>query len=178
MSIEKLVNVLRLPKEPIETGDWSKWPAIEQSIGISLPTDYKKFINKFGSVDIGKIFIIYNPFSSNKYLNLVQRIDEGLYALRYLKKKYGDSECPYALFPESDGLLPWGISDNGDGLYWLTKGHPDNWIIVLNEARDPEYEEHNVSLTGFLTSLISGKANSNILPFDFLDQENIVLPIK
>lgn len=155
---------------PIEIGTVETWSAIEKSIGIVLPRDYKEYIGVFGTGCIGDFLWPLNPFSENKYLNLVKAMDGLLFALRTLKEEFGDSQCPYLLYPEPEGLLPWGITDNGDGLFWLTVGPPDNWVVVINEARAPLYEEYKESMTGFLAKLIEGKIVSEIIPADFLNR--------
>jgi hypothetical protein len=90
-----------------------------------------------------------------------------LAALRELKGMPGIRHVPYPLFPEPGGLLPFGIDDNGDGLYWLTTGEPDQWSIVVNESRAPEYEQFDMSVTEFLQEVLSRKTICEIFPSDF-----------
>src|SRR3954469_15588520 len=71
---------------------------------------------------------------------------------------------PYPLYPEADGLLPWGHVDTGAELFWQTSGGPEEWTVVVAEARGPEFEEFNDSMTGFLTKIMRGKIRSVIVP--------------
>ena len=167
VTLESLYRVLLPPVTPIETGSTEEWQGIEKTIGIALPSDYKQYINIFGTGCIGSFLWLFNPFSRNKHLNLLRQIDIKIDALRILKEKWGDKQCPYPLYPEPEGLLPWGTTDNGDVLFWLTIGHPDEWLVVINEARAPIYEEYQESMTNFLSKILSGELVSEVFPNDF-----------
>lgn len=49
MSFEQLIEVVAPPDNPFEAGTPSQWGEVENLLGTSLPEDYKKFINSFGS---------------------------------------------------------------------------------------------------------------------------------
>ncbi len=169
MTLESLYKVIAPPTLPVEAGSVEAWPVIEKAIGVTLPNDYKQYINTFGTGCIGRFLWPFNPFSEDKFLNLGYRINERLDALRELREHW-DEQCPYPLYPDPGGLLPWGGTDNGDVLFWLTVGRPDDWPTVVNEARGPLYEEYQASMTDFLAKLISGEIISDIIPYDFLDR--------
>lgn len=178
MTFVSLCKILPTPAAPIEVGRVEEWPEIERVVGTMLPSDYKQYINTFGTGCIGNFLWPFNPFSENKHLNLVEQISVSLEALKVLKEKWGDRQCPYPLYPESGGLLPWGITDNGDILFWFTVGHPDDWPIVINEARAPVYEKYEESMTSLLSKLISGEIVSDIFPDDFLDRDALFVSRK
>ncbi len=178
MTLEFLCRVLPTPIAPIESGSTEEWSEIEKVVDIILPSDYKQYINTFGTGCIGNFLWPFNPFSDNKFLNFGEQIDARLDALRVLKEKWGDRQCPYPLYPEPEGLLPWGASDNGDVLYWLTAGHPDDWSVIINEARSPVYEEYKESTTSLLAKLVLGEIVSEIFPPDFPDREALFVSRK
>jgi hypothetical protein len=151
-----------------------EWPKIESAIGITLPNDYKGYINTFGTGCIGGFLWVFNPFSQNENLNLLKQIQKQLDILSVLKNELG-KECPYPLFPESGGLLPWGITDNGNVLFWRTIGSADDWNVVIGEGRGPEYEEFADTVTNFLRKLIVGDIESRIIPHDFLNRSVLFL---
>lgn len=124
-AMDDLTRLIPAPKQPVDTGDEQNWSNMEEKIGISLPTNYKNYISTYGSGQIGRFLWIYNPFSNNKNINLLAQSDIVLDALRTIKAEHGESVCPYPIFPEKDGLLPFGRTDNGDDLFWLTKGNPE-----------------------------------------------------
>lgn len=108
---------------------------------------------------------VFNPFSQRRYVNLSTQVRTQLNAIEDLDGK------PYPLYPKSGGLLPWGLTDNGNALYWLTVGDPGAWPVVINESRGPEFEQHNTSLTEFLVGVITGAIVSELFPGDFLDRK-------
>lgn len=177
MALKDLSELVSPPSTPIESGNDVSWSEIERSLEVVLPSDYKKYINTFGSGQIGLFLTPFNPFSSNEYLNLLNQANVRLNALREIKEKYGESECPYRLHPEPEGLLPWGCTDNGDVLFWLTVGNPDEWVTVINESRGPMFEQYEESMTGFLAKLISREIASQIIPEDFLDRSSLFTPL-
>jgi hypothetical protein len=176
MTLELLVKVLPRPIEPIETVRPEGWPSIESTIGVALPQDYKDYIETYGSGQIGRFLWPANPFSQNKWLTLQNQIVVRLHSLKAIKEEWGEEECPYPLYPEVGGLLPWGYTSNGDTLFWLTRGAPQAWSVVINEARGSEFEQFSDSMTGFLTKLITGELHSSIIPYDALDRDALFVP--
>jgi hypothetical protein len=175
MSIESLLNVMPPPTAPIESGNKKEWSSIEASIGTTLPEDFKEYINLYGTGKILRFLWPFNPFSKNDNLNLGMQLTLQLDALRELKDEFGFEECPYPLYPEPEGLLPWGVTDNGDVLFWLTDGIPENWPIIVNEGRVAVYERYDESMTSFLSKLLSKNIISKIFPDDLCDRNPLPL---
>ena len=88
-------------------------------------------------------------------------------ALRVLRADCGPDEVPYPVFPDAGGLFPWGGTDNGDAMHWLTIGTPSEWTVAINESRGPMWEEYDCSMVEFLVRLLSGDIRSEILPEGF-----------
>lgn len=173
MSIEQLHQILTPPLSPVEGGtssdnDMVTWSDIEKQLGTKLPGDYKSFIRTFGTGSIGSFLWVFNPFSKNPHLNLLNQRKAQLDNLRILHDQYG-IECPYPLNAEDGGLLPWGITDNGDTLFWKSQNNSEQWSVVLHEARGPDYEEYAINMTTFLYDLITGLLHSNIIARDLLE---------
>ena len=173
MSLYSLSGILTAPSNPAELPVSSDWTAIENQIG-KLPTDYKHFLERFGSGTIDNFLWILNPFSRNKYGNLLTVMEPVLSALKELRDSGEDS--PYPLHPESGGLLPFGKTDNGDALFWQTVGEPDRWPIVVNAARDPTYEKFESDMTDFLAGILSRHVRCSIFPDDFPSQRPVFTP--
>lgn len=169
MSLEELLKIVPPPEEPIEASTEAEWARVQSRLGIVLPPDYKRYINQYGSGRIGAFLLVLNPFSASHYLNLFQASVDWIGELRQLKSKWGEIECPYPLYPQSGGLLPWGYTENGNRLYWRTVGEAENWPIVVNEARGPQFEEFDHTMHGFLVKLLTGMLQSHLLPTDFTD---------
>jgi len=99
------------------------WPVVEGRLG-KLPETYKDFVNGFGAGSIDNFIWIYIPFVENQNLELLQQIPVHERTLRALKEDH-NYWLPFNVEAEPGGLLPFGITDNGDGLYWLMEGDPD-----------------------------------------------------
>ena len=162
MSIDSILKIIEPPPTPSEAGDIDGWKRVEEIMKTKLPIDYKQYISTYGTGCICEFLWPLNPFSKNKYLNLMAKSEAELNSLRDLKKM-DFQECPYPLFPDSGGILTWGVTDNGDVLFWLTQGEPDKWITVINESRSPVYEEFDRTMTQFISDLIRGQIRSNII---------------
>lgn len=164
MSFNSLIDVLLPPQNPAELPTTEDWNATERQI-CRLPEDYKDFVGRFGTGNVSGFIWILNPVSQHRYLNLHAEIEPILGALRELRES-GEA-CPYPLYPEPGGLLPFGKSDNGDALYWLTIGEPKRWPIVVNAARDEMYEKFECDMTDFLAGILTRRIRCSIFPDEF-----------
>jgi hypothetical protein len=165
VAIDSLLNVLKVPGNGRVAHTSDEWSRVENELGTKLPGDYKQFINRFGTCRLCDFIWVFDPFSKNQHLNLhtqVQRILEGM---QVLQQKF-EEERQYPLYPQRGGLLPWGTTDNGDNLFWLTSGSPEEWAIILNESRSPFYEQYTGDMSHFLLLAVTGQLTSSILPDD------------
>ncbi|MBK9941442.1 MAG: SMI1/KNR4 family protein [Kouleothrix sp.] len=170
MSIQELVTVLTPPNVPIETGNSDSWPSIEKALETPLPSDYKEYINTFGTGIIGYLIRVLNPFSSRPLFALFFQVNEIISTRKWYKAKFGDDWCPYPLYPEPDGLLPWANTIDGDALFWYTRGRPETWPIVVAEVKSKDFEVFDLPTTSFLRQVITGGLTSNILAEIDLDR--------
>ena len=173
MSVETLAEVLKPPanRVPFNPG---LWPEVEGRIG-NLPKDYRDFANDFGAGSIDDFAWVYIPLVGNPNLDLLQQIPSHERTLRALK---GDPNysLPFKVKPEPGGLLPFGTTDNGDGLYWLTEGDPDEWKVVVLEGRAARWELFPETMTGFLAGLLTRRIRCAIFPSDFPRDEPRFVP--
>jgi hypothetical protein len=170
-------KIFPVPDNPIDNGNPRGWDAVEKLIGVVLPSDYKDFINIYGTGVVGGFVWHYNPFSSNPFLNLIQQLEEELVPLRELKQEFGNNTCPYPIFPEEGGLFPWGRTDNGDVLFWKTSGSPVSWIVIIHEARSNNYEEFQLSMTSFYQAIVQGKINSKVIQTELINLDQPFIAI-
>lgn len=75
------------------------------------------------------------------------------------------------VYPSTGGLLPWAYTDNGDELFWLTEGKPDEWKIVVYESRSPENYTYSLNMVDFLYQVITGQTVCDAFPDDFPSDE-------
>ena len=166
MSLSDLKKILTPPDLPLETSDLVGWAMVEKNLNTSLPKDYKDFINCYGTGSIDNFLWIFNPFSINENINLLNRLQIETESFRYIRE-YADEDLPYQMYPHKNGLLPLGATDTGDILFWQVADTADMWSIVISEARTQEYERFAMDLVLFLIKLLSRKIKSQIFPKNF-----------
>lgn len=72
---------------------------------------------------------------------------------------------------EPGGLLPWGISIDGDIFCWTTAGASGKWKVVVM-CRHSEPESFDTSMCQFLIDAIRGQITSVAMPEEWA-KENI-----
>jgi len=159
MSLSQLKLLVRPPLRPFEMGSLEDWPAVEQKLGIALPAEYRDFILTYGTGRFASFYLVYNPFSVCKWLNLHQQVEQLCQQEREFKKEF-PSAIPYKLFPDRPGLLPWAGDENGNYYYWLTEGPPDSWLVISQEGRGEGFREYGRCMTDFFCDVFTGKIDA------------------
>ena len=175
MNIDNLVKILPPPEIPREVPSLRDIVSFESKIA-KLPSDYISYLKHYGTGSADNFICIYNPVSKNIYLNLFERIQVQLEALREIREFEGD-KFPYAIFPEKDGLLPFGATDNGDFLCWKTNADQAHWKVVVAEARAQNYEEYDMGIAEFLHKILKKEIRVNIFPEDFPSEQPRFFPL-
>ncbi len=148
MGLDPLKAVLPPPLNPPEVLDADAWEGAERQLGTRLPADFKAFVNTYGTGRIDDFLVVFNPFSSNRFVNLIERGRSDLEGMAMLKQGFPQS-YPFDVYPAPGGLLPCAATDNGNILYWRTVGVPEQWPIVVYESRGPSYCISGVQLRSF-----------------------------
>lgn len=164
MTIRMLQSIVSPPVPPVETGDSTRWTDVESQLGIQLPDDYKAFIASYGSGNLAGFIHVFNPFSNSPHLSLTANIEKINAVYRHLRTSEGEKQVPYDVFPLRPGLLPWGRNEFGNYMFWLTKGSPDKWPIVLAEGRSDHYERYSMTMTKFLVKALRRELGSHCWP--------------
>ncbi len=170
-SVDALVALVGPGRRPPPRVDWV---AVQRAVGSVLPVDYRTLVDVLGPIAVAGFAGVFAPGCPNPNLDLLVQVGARLGALRELKQQEGEDACPYPLWFEPDGLLPWGATDNGDVLYWRTRGHPDQWTVVVGESRGPMFEEFPIPTADFLHALVEGRLASQVLPEDLGDDRTVV----
>ncbi|MFS0901780.1 SMI1/KNR4 family protein [Priestia aryabhattai] len=167
--MDKLIKVLPPPENPHGTGDETQWTTIFSLLGTDLPSDYIKFIKTYGTGSIDNFLWILTPFVNDEYVNFFLRKKEMSSAYSQSKLKFPQYYKHYKhhVYPETGGILPWGYTENGDELYWLTEGSTDEWKVVVYESRSPENYIYSLSMTDFLYQIITKKLVCDAFLDDF-----------
>lgn len=117
-----------------------------------------------GSID--DFIWIYIHLIENRNLELLQRIPMHERTLRDLKEDH-NYWLPFNVKAEPGGLLPFGVTDNGDGLYWLMEGDADEWKTVVIEGRAAKWELFIENMAKFLAGLLTKTIRCTIFPEGF-----------
>jgi hypothetical protein len=152
--------IIEAPECPKERPSAEDWRAFETRFS-AVPADFKAFIDQFGTGNIGGFIWVFNPASSNENLNLCIQVEKQLTALK------GSRIPGLNLFPEKGGILPFGITDNGDLIAWKVEGRPDTWGVVVVHSRAPEYQEFSTPFREFLAGVLKKEIVCGIFPDDF-----------
>lgn len=160
----QIVAMVPPPLEPVCSGCVDGFSGVEQMLGIELPPDYKNLILRYGDGCWQNFWWILNPFSSNKYLNLVERVSEyerfnysGEGFWRNSKEDYS-----YNIWPEPSGLFPWAFTENAGVFFWSTCGTPTQWTTVY--FADDCYECESIPLTA--SEIVYGAITGNLDIFE------------
>jgi hypothetical protein len=125
----RITKLLPSPESP--KGLARPWKSVEQELGVALPSDYKKFIDHYGT---GGIFPAEGHFTSLIVWNLRGVSDVVSWVSsatrRYQADREAGNEIPFASYPDPNGLLAFGATPDGDFLNWRMKGSPGSWEIV------------------------------------------------
>ena len=125
--------------------------------------DPKRFINTYGSGIISNFLHIRTPFSKSSPGNLLQAAPLTLAAYAATVEMI-EKQFQFAIYPKQGGLFPFGKSDNGDDLYWITAPTPSKYPIFVEGSRGSAYEIHQLQLTTFLHRLLSGELTRKSSP--------------
>ena len=168
MTIENLVGIIPPPAAPFGTFS-GPWEPIEAQLGTRLPDDYKDFVRVYGHGDLMGFIGIHVPASWSPYMRLVQEA-------RATAEAFRDAEdLPFPMWPSPGGLLPFGKTDLGDTLFWLTRGPPADWKVVVM-GRDPP-ETFDCDMTDFLARVARGEVSAGNFPDDLEAGEMVFEPI-
>ncbi|WP_337187721.1 SMI1/KNR4 family protein [Phenylobacterium sp.] len=170
MTIEALLKAVPPPATPSEAF-LGPWEPIEAELGTRLPQDYKDFVRVYGYGYFMEFLGINVPRTKNPYT----RFEAEIHAVRgaFLP----DEDDPRPLWPEPGGLIVFGGTDNGDYLFWLPRGAPEDWRVVVWSRGMSTFEVLDCDLTGFLAGLATGEVlpeefPENMLPCDHLFQSH------
>lgn len=148
MAIEDLVAFIPPPLNPIDAeGDWRE---AELELDFVFPTDFKQFINRYGSGEFyGSLYVI-NPLTSRGR----EWIRDQLGFCHTLRDAC--EEAVGWLPPDSFGLIPWGGDSNGNRYCWVASGPPDSWEVVqIFHGYEREIETVPGPVTRFLVLFMS-----------------------
>lgn len=146
-----------------------KWEIIENDNNIVFPEDYKWFLENYGVGSINDFLWVFSPICDNLNLNSFEqyKIMKKSYELMINSKLI---EYDYSFYDNGIGLFPWGITDNGDELYWnYLNGGTE---IVIFASRYADILSCKLNMTDFLSGVLTKKIEFDLFPNDFVLDNN------
>lgn len=146
--------------------DVKDWEDVENRLNVTFPNDYKEFINSFGDGMFKDFLWILSPFSPEQANNQFYRNDEIRSAYNISKNSVTDMFADifeYDFYEKGQGLFPWGITIDGDELYW--NFHDDKIDIVIladNHCRKTIFKS---TMTEFLVDFLENKLDMTNIGF-------------
>lgn len=137
----------------------------EAGYDLKLPSDYVDFIRTYGDGRVCDFLTVYNPFSQSKPFSMARRSPSSLESFRRFKDR-----IPFDLFPTEGGLFPWGMSDDGDDFFWITRGNPEDWTVCVHDRGVIEFYDEKMTFSQFLFDLLSRGGQSRFAS-PFFDDE-------
>ncbi|MFD7917566.1 hypothetical protein ACFV30_44075 [Streptomyces sp. NPDC059752] len=142
-----------------ESAHWQSspddWTEVEQHIGSALPSDFKAFLNAYGTGVISGELVVFHPRGTSPLLERMRRT-HGVFAERRDRALgRGDTEhIPFPFHPEPGGLISWGYDYSGDEHFFLPcDPDPDRWKIVTM-AHEEGCETFDGPFSGFTLAFV------------------------
>jgi hypothetical protein len=156
--LDELTSLVPPPDEPPPAVDWD---AAHAELGVELPADYRALVERYGGGAIAGLRLLV-PGHPNRHVDLLRQVEPQRAAPAVLIEQ--GIEQPYA----PADLLPWGIDDAGNVVWWLTEGA---WPVVANEARGEEWQRYDGGAVGFVVAILTGREQSDFLVIEGDDFE-------
>jgi hypothetical protein len=153
------------------------WDEVESLLGVRFPDDYKRLMNRFPSGAFSEYFYLYSPIQSGESLDTFrQRWEADLAWLVHLRDDESET-IPYPIYPESGGLIPWGLGDE-QYFYWKTNtlDDPDTWNVVFTDHLATDWGEYSGNVSSFLLDAIGGRFEHPHLYYETDDSERNFTP--
>lgn len=166
-----LTTIVPPPGRPQFNGRPEDWGTVERTLGMELPDDYKSLVNVYGTGSFFEFLYPLTPFAPlDTALNILSRDTFRLLsAYEEGRKEYPQFSPPFRAYPHKPGLFPWATTINGNTLFWLKDGAPNQWTVVVCDSKFSERHDHfMLCATDFLAQLALGKIESNVFPDDVL----------
>jgi len=162
MAIEELTRVLVAHEPPVGVPSPQQWLELETRLQVVFPGDFKDFNRTYGYGYIDHFITVYT-ISCNPYCDIEQELQPSIDALRVLRDEF-ETDVPYPLFPDKNGLFPWGRTGNGDCLYWIRSGEGFLDRVVVCDSAAMGWQEFEMSTTTFLASVLTRRVRVQCFP--------------
>lgn len=125
--LDDLVELFGQP--PAREPSPEAWAEVENYVGSALPSDFKAFLNAYGTGVICGELVVFHPQGSSPLLTRMRKIHESFGQ----SWRRDSDEYPFRFHPDPGGLISWGYDYSGDEhFFWPCDPEPDRWKVVTN----------------------------------------------
>ncbi|MCH5584750.1 SMI1/KNR4 family protein [Shimazuella sp. AN120528] len=160
--VEQLVELIPPPAKA-KSFDWQR---VEESLGVILPDDYKELVETYSGGQFEDYLYFLEP--DREHYDIMKHDLERAEAYESL---WEYERKPDEIEDGKHRLIPWATTDNGEYLFWLVrKGeerNPDNWPVMINAAKEDEWEYFPMGCVAFFVQALERKVISQILSYAF-----------
>jgi hypothetical protein len=165
------------PPERATRPDEIDWTGFERENGFAAPTDYRLLLERYGvgtfgtsaTAALGGWLYLLDPFHPQQ--SLLGQSEWERRNNRGLQRRFPEQYPGWPMWPESDGLLPWGGSIDGDFVGWWTTGVPDAWGTRFFGRAD-DFVEFPFGIAEFIVRLYRGELDLRLDMFGSLEADN------
>ncbi|MEU1385926.1 MULTISPECIES: SMI1/KNR4 family protein [unclassified Nonomuraea] len=168
-TIADLESLIGAPRKTAPNNDWT---AIEDELGLRLPSDYKELMARYANLNLDAFLGLYiaNPgcipggLMREATLGILHDLgpheDEELEVVddqgNVLEARY------FQHYPSPGGIFPWGATLNGDVCLWETSGDPESWKVCISDGT--LLWRHDGGILDFLVRANQGRLSCPLLP--------------
>jgi hypothetical protein len=130
-NLRSITGLMPPPAKPI--GLERPWAVVEHELGTSLPSDYKEFIDTYGSGTCCEFIEVWNFRHASFFPRPIPEVlwgEKSVTSWYETVRSLGKHAWPYTMYPTSGGLLPFAVYAEIHHFNWRTVGVPDKWDIV------------------------------------------------
>ena len=153
-ALDELVRLLG-PSPASRKPSADDWTEIEAYIASALPTDFKTFLDTYGTGVICDELVVFHPRGAGPLLERMRQIHERCGGSRRRNPDFH----PFPFHPEPGGLISWGYDYSGDEhFFWPCARDPDHWKIVTH-SHGTEPEVFDGPFTAFVLDFVGQLRN-------------------
>jgi len=146
---ERLQRLVEPPQQPPQVD----LRAFEREVGVPLPHDFARLASIYGIGRFDELVSVLAPDPGMR-CGMFGRTQDERETHEYLAEDDPDPSLPYPIYPDDGGLLKWGEHDCGHRLWWLTRGHPDRWPVLIQADDGEDFFMYAGTATGLVCDLI------------------------
>ncbi|MGH8876361.1 MAG: hypothetical protein ACRD0P_03305 [Stackebrandtia sp.] len=137
--------------------------SLEAELGTQLPTDYRFLTETFPYGLFQDWLQLLHPHWMRDSAAFASWIRQWCAIQRDAKASVAPT-FPYDFFPDPGGLLPWADINGDIQFYWVARGEPDTWPVVVGDRALGEASDvYSMPTAEFLEALLNGTVAPPIL---------------